>query len=743
MEFSESVGGRDMGIADFTELTDVKTDGKNIYLVDAGTNRLVITDSGFELIKVIDGYEENGVKKPFGRILSVCLANNEIYAVDSGNALIIRFNADGTTKYVYGKPDISLYNPDYIYNPEKVAVDYAGNMYVIAKGISDGIIQLDEYGKFCCFIGAPKVVPNLADLLWRRFMTEEQISKMKKFIPTEYNSIKMDADGFMYVTSQSSNITPVAKLNSQGVNVIKTTGRTELNGDGSYADRLLPGKIRGRGNSTWEWYDKKPYRIKLDKKHKLLGLAKAKSWVLLANYRDVTDLMNTFVFELGRWMGLPYTNHTRYVELFVNDEYVGLYQLTEQIQQGESRVAVSDERGILLSLDTDDGPELSPGESNNVWTKVFGMPAAVKYPEDEQLTAARRDSIRNVFATLEEAINHQDYATASTLMDMESFVRYLIIQQLIYNVELSSPRSIYIHKDGDGPWTMGPLWDFDAGYDFDWSNMYSGHTFFSDYRETLLGSNPVNRNGTYKCSKFFTQLFGCKEFVKLYKDTWNQYAGSLMEHTWGEMERYLDAMRQGAMQREMQQWPIAGKTFEAEVAKMKAWLNNRVAYVGQLINNIPEPGDVTPIVEERLCGTVDVNTTMEWSNGYHQTNKVVVDRAKVLSLLGVESAAFKEALVTIVPLKTDGTVGSNGTNGTFGGWFNAQGNPGAYAQGHVYIEVFDDLFNWNCGLYKENCSDDTHTVTMQYQYPVGSCLCKVNVRVKFTINNAGGGHWWW
>jgi hypothetical protein len=516
-----------------------------------------------------------------------------------------------------------------------------------------------------------------------------------------------------------------------------------LNGDGSYADRLLPGKIRGRGNSTWEWYDKKPYRIKLDKKHKLLGLAKAKSWVLLANYRDVTDLMNTFVFELGRWMGLPYTNHTRYVELFVNDEYVGLYQLTEQIQQGESRVAVSDERGILLSLDTDDGPELSPGESNNFWTKVFGMPAAVKYPEDEQLTAARRDSIRNVFATLEEAINHQDYATASTLMDMESFVRYLIIQQLIYNVELSSPRSIYIHKDGDGPWTMGPLWDFDAGYDFDWSNMYSGHTFFSDYRETLLGSNPVNRNGTYKCSKFFTQLFGCKEFVKLYKDTWNQYAGSLMEHTWGEMERYLDAMRQGAMQREMQQWPIAGKTFEAEVAKMKAWLNNRVAYVGQLINNIPEPGDVTPITEERLCGTVDVNTTMEWSNGYHQTNKVVVDRAKVLSLLGVESAAFKEALVTIVPLKTDGTVGSNGTNGTFGGWFNAQGNPGAYAQGHVYIEVFDDLFNWNCGLYMENCSDDTHTVTMQYQYPVGSCLCKVNVRVKFTINNAGGGHWWW
>ena len=56
------------------------------------------------------------------------------------------------------------------------------------------------------------------------------------------------------------------------------------------------GRIRGRGNSTWEWYPKKPYRIKLDKKASLLGLDEDKDWVLLANYRDPTHLMNTFVF---------------------------------------------------------------------------------------------------------------------------------------------------------------------------------------------------------------------------------------------------------------------------------------------------------------------------------------------------------------------------------------------------------------------------------------------------------------
>ena len=518
-----------------------------------------------------------------------------------------------------------------------------------------------------------------------------------------------------------------------------------VNGGDSYAHRLLPAGIRGRGNSTWEWYDKKAYRLKLDKKHKMLGVDKAKSWVLLANYRDVTDLMNTFVFELGRWMGLPFTNHTRYVELFINGDYTGVYQLTEQVQQGENRVEISDERGILLSLDVDDGPNNNPDATDNFWSKVFSMPTTVKYPNDELLTPARRDSIREVFGVLEDAINRKDYAAASELMDMESFVRYLMIQQLVYNVELSAPRSIFLHKDGDGKWSMGPLWDFDAGFDFDWGNMYTGHTFFADYKETLLGSDPVNRNGNYQCPRFFTNLFGCKEFVTLYKETWNHYADSLMEHTWGEMEHYLDRLREGAMVREAQRWPISGKSFETEVAKMKTWLEKRVTYVGQLINGIPDPDDMQPdppVQGEKLCGTLDVSVTVNWNDGYAQSNSIVIDRSQVLSLLGVEEAQFNPAKVTIVPLNTDGTAGSNNTNGVFGGWFNGDGNPRVWDGGHVYIEVFSDLFDWSCGVRKDTCYDTEHTVTMQYRYQVGTELRKVNVRVHFTITNVGGG-WWW
>ena len=58
--------------------------------------------------------------------------------------------------------------------------------------------------------------------------------------------------------------------------------------------------------------------------------------------------------------------------------------------------------------------------------------------------------------------------------------------------------------------------------------------------------------------------------------------------------------------------------------------------------------------------------------------------------------------------------------------------------GHVYIEVYNDLFNWECGVRNDTCYDSEHTVIMQYRYQVGTTLKEVNVRVHFTIQYS----WW-
>ena len=510
-----------------------------------------------------------------------------------------------------------------------------------------------------------------------------------------------------------------------------------LGANGAFTSFSASAQIRCRGNSSYLWYDKKPLRLKLDDKHKMLGLSKARSWVLLANYRDVTDMMNTFVFEAGEWLGLPFTNHTRYVELFINGDYRGVYQLTEQVQQNKNRVNVSDERGILLALDVDDGPEMAPYATDNFTSRVYKMPAVVKYPSDEAFTANTVDSVSTVFATLEQAIKDRDYARVKELLDIPSFIKYLQLQEFVYNVELSAPRSIYLFKDGDGKWFMGPLWDFDAGYDFDWGNMYTGHTFFTDYRETVMGTNPLKRNGQYNyVPQFFTDLFAIPEFVREYKSRWAAVKDELVAHSWAECMKYVDHLRaSGAMEREAARWPIGGKDFDTELEKMHRWLTNRCDFMTDLIANIPEPDEATPITGGKLCGTIKTSVTMDWDLGFGQTVQVAVNRQKVANLMGLSMSQLKDDELNIVPLDTEGNEGINGTNGDFGAWFDENGNPGAFADGHVYIEVFADLWNWNCGLYQENCWDDEHTVTMQLQYPHEGKLLKVNVEVKFTIKS--------
>lgn len=344
------------------------------------------------------------------------------------------------------------------------------------------------------------------------------------------------------------------------------------------------GRIRGRGNSTWLWYDKKPYRMKLDKKASILGLAEEKDWVLLANYRDPTHLMNTFVFTAGEKLGMPYTNHTRYVEVTLNGDYIGLYQLTEQVEQGETRVNVADEGGILLSLDKDDGPELAPNEGDNFWSEVYALPICVKHPEDQ--TSAQLNAIKEEFAQLEQAIKNNDYYTASVRMDMQSFIDYMILQELVYNVEVDAPRSVYMHKDKGGKWVIGPLWDFDAGFDFDWGTMMTGHNYFTTYKELVLGTDPARRIGGYQVPKFFVDLFNNKQFVSEYKARWKEVRELVMSEFWETTYLYAQNAAE-AMKRDATRWPI-DKKYSTEIIRMKEWLSKRCSYLDIVIANYPE-----------------------------------------------------------------------------------------------------------------------------------------------------------
>ena len=530
-----------------------------------------------------------------------------------------------------------------------------------------------------------------------------------------------------------------------------------LDGKDGYNWYSGSGSIRGRGNSTWSIYPKKPYRIKLNEKHKMLGLAKAKSWVLLANYRDLTSMMNTYVFEVARWMGMPYINNTRFVELFIDGEYEGLYQLTEQVQQGKNRVDVSDNEGILLSMDKDDGPELSPESTDNFWSTIYNLPMCVKHPDD--VTANQRDSIQAVLAELERAIKAVDYEKLDSLMDMRSFMTMAMVQELVENVEICAPRSIFMYKDGTGKWAMGPFWDWDAGFDFDWGTFYDGNIFryFGDYRELVLGTDPANRKGQYGATpKFFTDMFKSDRYTREYKELWNSVKDSIVNHSWAVVEQYVAELNKGAYARNKMRWPIVQNTWwqsesydvTEELSKMKTWLGKRVSYLDQVINAYPQTGTegtgeqpAYGILNTIISGNnIDIYTMLSLSDGYSQEDHIEISPNTLADMLGLSINDFNNTQVKLNALNADGSTGGHTAQGSWGAWFDANGNViDYYGDSHVFIEPRNlgtsDMYAWNYGCHPQHCEiGEQHNATMRYTVRRNRQTSYINVNVHFGID---------
>ncbi|MBP5386599.1 MAG: CotH kinase family protein [Prevotella sp.] len=345
------------------------------------------------------------------------------------------------------------------------------------------------------------------------------------------------------------------------------------------------GRIRGRGNSTWKWYDKKPYRLKLDGSLSLLGLPEGTDWVLLANYRDPTDMMNTFVFILGERVGLPFTNHTRYVELTLNGEYMGLYQLTEQVMVGKGRVDIDEETGILLALDLNDGPKMSPKANDNFWSAIYELPVCVKHPDDS--TNMQLEPIRQELALLEQTIQAHDLGQLSKLMDVEAYIDFLLIEELVGNKELTGPRSMFIFRDQGGLWTLGPLWDFDAAYGLDWRRMKYSHHFFDDPDLMVMGKNPASHKDSWKfVTGFFTDMWADADFVALVQERWNLLKPHILEDCWTETLKYYQGAS-NALDRDAIRWPI-DKNHKTEIYRMGNWLAERVDYLDKVVSQYSE-----------------------------------------------------------------------------------------------------------------------------------------------------------
>lgn len=250
----------------------------------------------------------------------------------------------------------------------------------------------------------------------------------------------------------------------------------------------VEGRIRGRGNSTWNCV-KKPYRIKFDSKIDLFGLGKAKSWVLLANYQDPAMIRNYGAFDLAKKLGLDYTSESRYIEVYLNQEFLGLYLLTEQVEINENRVLDTKEDvsgatdvPYLIEYDTRANQEGKEGWDWFRWPNR--MMFTIKSPDtsEESFTQEQHDFISGYLGEVYSAIAENDGIALEQLLDIESFINFYLVQELYLNSDAGFS-SIYLYKDSGGKLTAGPVWDFDrtAGntvYDYNTLPIKTLHPFY-------------------------------------------------------------------------------------------------------------------------------------------------------------------------------------------------------------------------------------------------------------------------
>jgi hypothetical protein len=257
--------------------------------------------------------------------------------------------------------------------------------------------------------------------------------------------------------------------------VIDTVGATSVTSKDDYVagtmqlDGLTHAlEIKGRGNSTWGW-PKKPYKLKLAEDASLLGMtAETDEWVLLANYADRSALRTQVAFDLASRTRLAWTPETRYVDVVLNGQPLGLYLLTEQVEQGSDRVDLPDD-GFLLEVD-----KRFRRSGDQGFRTGRGVPVAFKDPDE--VTRKERRLVKRAVRHFENVLYGPDFADRErgyrSLVDVGSFVDWYLVEELLANQDSNFQSSVNFSWVPGGKIEMGPVWDFDLSAGSRWSGAF-------------------------------------------------------------------------------------------------------------------------------------------------------------------------------------------------------------------------------------------------------------------------------
>lgn len=338
-------------------------------------------------------------------------------------------------------------------------------------------------------------------------------------------------------------------------------------------------KIRGRGNSSWN-LPKKPYKIKFSKKQSPFGMPENKDWVLLANACDKSLLRTAYMCEVSRAVGIDYTVNYKYVDLFLNNDYLGTYLLTDQVEKSKNRIVVEKD-GFLIEHDN-----TYKNEPLYFVTDIMKYGFTFKYPDADDGDIVKDDNnyvyIKSFLDNTEEALlklnTNESSLEYTKYIDVNSFAKFYIAAELTAN---DDPNKFYVLPSRNAHLKMMPLWDAE------WSmGLWPVELWWDKEVPDDMIKRDIWRNKYY-----FPYLFKSPLFVNEVKKEWENTRKNLPD----VKKRISDICEEikWTQNANFKKWPkmprktnVFFESWEDEVEYVNAFYDKRVDYLDSFLNSI-------------------------------------------------------------------------------------------------------------------------------------------------------------
>ena len=334
--------------------------------------------------------------------------------------------------------------------------------------------------------------------------------------------------------------------------------------------------VKGRGNATWTDSEKKAYTVTVAQQTDLLGMGEASKWVLLSNAADHSHIRNKLVYDFAAEIGLPYSPDTRWVDLYLNGEYAGLYLLSEKIEVHPERVDMASDQSFLVSVELPDRLETQ----GLPYVKTTGGQALrIHYPDNvDQATqsklAAQWQSIENAILS-EDGMDPVSGQYFWEMADLRSWTLNYLIDEMFGNLDCFKA-SRYFYMGQDGKIYAGPVWDYDKSLGNDTVQYWS----ITNPRVQIAYRYAYDPQSAHFWAERLYEQSWFRESIKITFETEMLVAAETLIDA--KIEEYANQIRSAALMDRVRWLSTAEGSFDEAVDQVAAYLEEHTQYLQEI-----------------------------------------------------------------------------------------------------------------------------------------------------------------